>query len=276
VTGVEFEWQGKIRSISASSEVVLSAGTIQTPKILMLSGIGDHAELARFGIATTSHLPGVGQNFQDHPIIGGGLWEAPEPVTIRNNAAEANLFVKSRPELDTPDLHIWHIEAPYLSEITGRHAVENAWSISPGLVRPESRGFLRLKSADPREAPEIHANMLADPRDLTALRRGMEIARALGNSAAMKAFVKREILPGPIAGEALDNLIRDGAMSMHHPTSTAKMGRDDFSVVDAKLRVHGVKNLRIADASIMPTITTGNTQAPCVIIGERLAQILAA
>ena len=124
--------------------------------------------------------------------------------------------------------------------------------------------------------PEIHANMLADPRDLTALRRGMEIARALGNSDAMKSFVKREILPGPIAGEALDNLIRDGAMSMHHPTSTAKMGRDDLSVVDAKLRVYGVKNLRIADASIMPTITTGNTQAPCVIIGERLAQILAA
>jgi choline dehydrogenase len=274
VTGVEFEWQGKVRSIRASSEVVLSAGAIQTPKILTLSGIGDRAELARFGIATTSHLPGVGQNFQDHPIIGGGLWEAPEAVTIRNNAAEANLFVKSRPELDTPDLHIWHIEAPYLSEVTGRHAVENAWSISPGLVRPESRGFLRLKSADPREAPEIHANMLADPRDLAALRSGIEIACSLGNSEAMKPFVTREILPGPIAGAALDNLIRDGAMSMHHPTSTAKMGRDDRSVVDAKLRVYGVKNLRIADASIMPTITTGNTQAPCVIIGERLAEIL--
>jgi choline dehydrogenase len=276
VTGVEFEWQGKVRSIRASSEVVLSAGAIQTPKILMLSGIGDRAELARFGIATTSHLPGVGQNFQDHPVVGGTLWEAPEPVTIRNNAAEANLFVKSRPELDTPDLHIWQIEAPYLSEVTGRHAVENAWSISPGLVRPESRGFIGLKSADPREAPEIHANMLTDPRDLAALRRGMEIARALGNSEAMQPFVKREILPGPIAGEALDNLIRDGAMSMHHPTSTAKMGQDDRSVVDAKLRVYGVKNLRIADASVMPTITTGNTQAPCVIIGERLAQILAA
>jgi len=275
VTGVEFEWQGSVRSIRASSEVVLSAGAIQTPKILMLSGIGDRAELARFGISTVSHLPGVGQNFQDHPIIGGSLWESPDPVAIRNNAAEANLFVKSRLELDTPDLHIWHIEAPYLSEVTMRHAVENAWSISPGLVRPESRGFLRLKSVDSREAPEINANMLADPRDLRALRRGMEIARELGNSEAMQPFVKREILPGPIAGEALDNLIRDGAMSMHHPTSTAKMGRDDRSVVDAKLRVYGVKNLRIADASIMPTITTGNTQAPCVIIGERLAEILA-
>jgi len=274
VTGVEFEWQSQVRKIKASSEVVLSAGAIQTPKTLMLSGIGDRAELDRFGIATVSHLPGVGRNFQDHPVIGGGLWEAPGPLPTRNNASEANLFVKSRPELNTPDLHIWQIEAPYLSEVTGRHAVENVWSISPGLVRPESRGFLRLKSANPREAMEIHANMLTDPRDLAALRRSMEITRELGNSEAMKPFVKREILPGELEGEALDNLIRDGAMSMHHPTCTAKMGQDELSVVDAQLRVYGVKKLRIADGSIMPTITTGNTHAPCVIIGERLGEIL--
>jgi choline dehydrogenase len=274
ITGVEFEWQGKIHAINASSEVVLSAGAIQTPKLLMLSGIGDRAQLDRFGISTVSHLPGVGRNLQDHPIIGGGLWEAPRPIPVHNNAAEANLFTRSGSELATPDLHIWHVEAPYLSEVTGRHAVENVWSISPALVRPESRGSVRLKSADPHEAPEIHANMLSDPRDLAALRRGMEIARDLGNSEAMKPFVKREILPGPLAGEALDNLIRDGAMSMHHPTCTAKMGRDDLSVVDAELRVYGVKNLRIADGSIMPSVTTGNTQAPCVIIGERMADIL--
>ncbi|MGA8695786.1 MAG: GMC family oxidoreductase N-terminal domain-containing protein [Xanthobacteraceae bacterium] len=274
VTGVEFEWQNEVRRIKASSEVVLSAGAIQTPKTLLLSGIGDRAELDRLGIATVSHLPGVGRNFQDHPIIGGGLWEAPGPLPTRNNASEANLFVKSRPELNTPDLHIWHIEAAYLSEVTGRHAVENVWSISPGLARPESRGFLRLKSASPQEAMEIHANMLTDPRDLAALRRSMEITRELGNSEVMKSFVKREILPGDLEGEALDNLIRDGAMSMHHPTCTAKMGQDDLSVVDAQLRVYGVKKLRIADGSIMPTITTGNTHAPCVIIGERLAEIL--
>ncbi len=274
VTGVEFEWQNEVRRITASSEVVLSAGAIQTPKTLMLSGIGDRAELDRFGIATVSHLPGVGRNFQDHPIIGGGLWEAPGPLPTHNNAAEANLFIKSRLELNTPDLHIWHVESPYLSEVTRRHAVENVWSISPGLARPESRGFLRLKSASPQEAMEIHANMLTDPRDLAALRRSMEITRELGNSEAMKPFVKREILPGDLEGEAMDNLIRDGAMSMHHPTCTAKMGQDDLSVVDAQLRVYGAKKLRIADGSIMPTITTGNTHAPCVIIGERLAEIL--
>jgi choline dehydrogenase len=254
--------------------VVLCAGAIQTPKILMLSGIGDHAELARFGIPTISHLPGVGQNFQDHPIIGSGLWEPPEPLPIRANAAEANLFVKSHPDLNTPDLHIWHIEVPYVSEATAQYAVGSAWSITPGLVRPESRGFVRLKSADPRVAPAIHANMLADPRDLAALRKGMQISRELGNSEVMKPFVKREILPGDRKGEALDNLIRDGAMSMHHPTCTAKMGTDGLSVVDAKLKVYGVRNLRVADGSIMPTITTGNTHAACVIIGERMAEIL--
>jgi choline dehydrogenase len=275
VTGAEFNWSGQARTIKASREVVLSAGAIQTPKILMLSGIGNQSELARFGIATVADLPGVGRNLQDHPIIGAGLWEPPpNGIPARANAAEANLFVKSDPSLDTPDLHIWNVEVPYVTEVTMKYAVANAWSISPGLARPHSRGYLRLKSVNPADAPEIQANMLGDPRDLAALRKGMEISRKLGNSAAMKPFVKREILPGDVKGDALDNLIRDGALSMHHVTGTAKMGQDDHSVVDAKLAVHGVKNLRIADGSIMPTITTGNTQAPCVIIGERMAEIL--
>jgi len=139
-----------------------------------------------------------------------------------------------------------------------------------------SRGYLRLKSANPADASEIHANMLGDPRDLAALRKGLEIGRELGNSAAMKPFVKRKILPGDVKGEALDNLIRDGAQSMHHVTGTLKMGQDAESVVDSKLRGYGVKKLPIADGSIMPTVTTGNTQAPCVIIGERIAELLAA
>jgi choline dehydrogenase len=277
VTGVEFAWRGQVHAITASGEVILSAGAIQTPKILMLSGIGDRSELTRFGIATVAHLPGVGRNLQDHPIIGAGLWEPPPyGIPARANAAEANLFAKSDQGLDTPDLHIWSIEAPYVSEVTSKHAVPNAWSINPGLVRPHSRGYLRLRSGSPDELPEIHANLLADSRDLVALRKGMEITRQLGNSAAMKPFVKREILPGDVKGEALDNLIRDGALSMNHATGTAKMGQDEGSVVDANLQVYGVKRLRVADGSIMPTITTGNTQAPCVIIGERMAEILRA
>ncbi|HKA87001.1 MAG TPA: GMC family oxidoreductase N-terminal domain-containing protein, partial [Haliangiales bacterium] len=275
VTGVELVWRGERHVIGASREVILSAGAIQTPKILMLSGVGDRSDLARAGISTVAHLPGVGRNLQDHPIIAAPLWEPPEPLPVRANAAEANAFVKSRPELATPDLHIWQIEVPYLSEVTMKHAVPGAWSISPGLVRPESRGEVRLRSGDPYAAPVVRANLLDDPRDLEALRRGMQLARQLGNSDAMKRFVKREILPGDRSPEALDGLIRDGATSMHHPTSTAKMGRDDLSVVDSQLRVYGVKNLRIADASIMPDITTGNTHAPSVMIGERMAEILA-
>ncbi|TPM22533.1 FAD-dependent oxidoreductase [Mesorhizobium sp. B2-3-5] len=274
VTGTEFEWQGEIHRIATSREVVLSAGAIQTPKILLLSGIGDRAELDRFGIPLVSHLPGVGRNLQDHPIIGSALWEPHEPMVVRNNAAEANLFVKSSADLATPDLHIFQIEVPYVSEVTAKYAVNGAWTIAPGLVRPASRGFIELKSTDPRVPPKIHSNFLSDPRDLAALRRGMQLARDLGNSEAMKPFAKRELLPGDRAGEELDNLIRDGATSMHHPTSTAKMGQDDASVVDSKLKVYGVDNLRIADASIMPDIITGNTQAPSIMIGERLAEIL--
>jgi choline dehydrogenase len=276
VTGVEFEWKGQVRTIKVAGEVVLSAGALQTPKLLMLSGIGDRDQLARFDILSAVHLPGVGLNLQDHPIIAAGLWESHEQLPMRNNSAEANLLINSSPELDTPDLHIWNIEGPYLSEVTGSYVAPNTWSISPGLVRPESRGTIELQSGDPRVAPKIHANMLTDPRDLAALRTAMEISRELGNSEAMKPFVKREVLPGSLTGEALDNLIRDGATSMHHPTGTAKMGQDSLSVVDAQLRVYGTKNLRIADGSIMPCITTGNTQAPCVIIGERMAEILKA
>jgi choline dehydrogenase len=274
VRGIEFEWRGQVHRVDAVAEVILSAGALQTPKLLMLSGIGDRADLQRAGITPTTHLPGVGRNFQDHPIVGAGLWEPHAPIVARNNAAEANLFVKSRPELPTPDLHLWNIEAPYLSEVTMAHAVPGAWSISPGLVRPESRGHVRLASADPRAPLEIHANMLDDARDLEALREGLRLARELGNSMEMRAFVKREILPGPVTGEARDDLIRNAATSMHHPAGTAKMGRDDLSVVDAELRVHGVAGLRVADASVMPSITTGNTQAPSVLIGERLGELL--
>lgn len=273
-TGVEFDWQGQRRQVGASAEIVLSAGALNTPRILMLSGVGDRRQLQQHGIALAAHVPGVGQNFQDHPIIGAGLWRSPSAIIARNNSAEANLFVKSRDDLDRPDLHIWQVEGPYLSESTGQFAEQDVWSISPGLVRPVSRGQVTLRSSDPYAAPVIQSNMLAAEEDMVALREGMRISRELGNSARMARYVSREILPGDLKGKALDDLIRAGAMSMHHPTSTAAMGRGDLAVVDAELRVRDVRRLRIADASIMPTITTGNTQAPTVIIGERLAEIL--
>lgn len=274
--GVEFEWDGQIRRIRASREVILSTGAIHTPRILMLSGIGDAAELKRLGIATVMHLPGVGQNFQDHTMIGACMWEPREPIAARNNSAEATFFWKSDPSLDTPDLQPFQIEVPYASEVHAKNAAPGAWVINPGIVRPKSRGFLRLTSADPKAMVEIHANTLQHPDDLKALRRGVEICRELGNSAAMKPFVKREVMPGPIKGKELDEFIRNGAVSYFHQTCTAKMGRDSMSVVDAKLKVYGIEGLRIADGSIMPRVTTGNTMAPCVLIGERMAEILKA
>ncbi|QRM34621.1 FAD-dependent oxidoreductase (plasmid) [Microvirga sp. VF16] len=274
--GVEFAWQGQVHTIRAASEIVLSAGAFQTPKLLMLSGIGERAHLESFGIPVISDLPGVGRNMQDHPIFSSVLWEASEPIIGRSNGAEANLFAKSNPDLDVPDLHIFNVEGPYVSERNLQFAGPNVWSISPALARPKSRGYLRLKSADSRDAVEINANMIGDVRDLEALRAAIVISREIGNSAAMSAYAHREILPVDAAGEALDNIIRDSVTSMHHASGTAKMGQDNQSVVDGHLRVYGVKNLRVADASIMPTITTGNTQAPSILIGERMAEILSA
>lgn len=272
--GVEFEWNGEKRQAKANAEVIMASGSIQTPKLLMLSGVGDEAQLSELDIATVQHLPGVGENLQDHPIVGGGLWKSSMVVEACNNAAEANLFAYSRAGLDRPDLHIFHIEGPYLSEKTMEYASQDVWSVSPGLARPFSRGSVRLRSRNPKDMPIINANMLGDERDMAALRVGMDIARTLGNSSAMSEFRQAEILPGERVGSDLDALIRDGVMSMHHPTCTAKMGNDDMSVVDPSLRVHSISNLRITDGSIMPTITTGNTQAPCMMIAETLGDMM--
>ncbi len=273
-SGVEFEWLGSTHVAKVASEVILASGAIQTPKLLLLSGLGDRDHLEKFDIGVVNHLPGVGQNLQDHPIVGAGLWRSSGPVVPHNNAAEASLFAKSDETLDRPDLHIFNVEAPYLSERTFAYASENVWSISPGLVRPFSRGSIQLKSRNANDAPVINANMLIDERDLIALRKGMELTRSIGNDSAMKDFNMEEVLPGRRGSRELDDLIRDGVMSMHHATCTAKMGTDDMSVVDSSLRVHGVGNLRITDGSVMPTVTTGNTQAPIMMIAEKLGDIM--
>ncbi len=149
-------------------------------------------------------------------------------------------------------------------------------AIAPGLVRPVSRGHLRLRTDHPDDPIAVFANLMQEPADMAAMMRGVELARDIGNSAAMKDFVKREVGPGPVKGADLENFIRNATTSFCHASCTCPMGHDDMAVVDNELRVHGMTNLRIADASIMPDITTGNTMAPSVIIGERMAEILAA
>ena len=272
--GVEVLREGEILTIGASEQVVLSLGAMQTPKVLMHSGVGDRAELTRFGIPVVQHLPGVGRNLQDH-VSFGCLWEYAEPIAPRNSGSEATLYWTSRPELDAPDVLFCQVEFPVPSERTATRGVPaHGWTMFAGLAHPASRGCLRLQSADPSAPLEIDANMMSDPADMQTALACVELCRSLGNAAAFRPFVKGETMPGDLRGNALKEFIRDAAVTYWHQSCTAKMGRDSMSVVDASLKVYGVDALRVADASIMPRVTTGNTQAPCAIIGERAAQMI--
>ncbi|MBO1073713.1 GMC family oxidoreductase [Roseomonas marmotae] len=273
-TGVEVLHDGQILTISARAEVVLSLGAIHTPKVLMHSGIGDRTELNRFGIPVVQHLPGVGQNLQDH-VSFGCLWEYAEPIAPRNNGSEATLYWKSRPELDAPDLLFCQVEFPVPSERTAALGVpEHGWTMFAGLAQPTSCGRLRLQSADPTAPITIDADMMSDPADMKTALACVELCRELGNAQAFRPFVRGETMPGNLKGEALETYIRDSAVTYWHQTCTAKMGHDEMSVVDASLKVYGIDALRVADGSIMPRVTTGNTQAPCAIIGEQAAHML--
>ncbi len=274
-TGVEISYEGKTRRIAAGSEVVLSLGAINTPKVLMQSGIGDQTELQRLGIPVLQHLPGVGQNFQDHPGFDC-VWEYRKALPPRNGMCEATFFWKSNSGIDTPDLQACQAEVPLSSPENAARFVlpQSGWTLRGAVVRPKSRGQIRLTGRDPFDPIQIEANMLSHSDDLKAAIACVELCREIGNSVALRPFVKREVAPGNLKGAELENFIRDAAVSYWHETCTARMGRDSMSVVDGRLKVHGIKNLRIADGSIMPRVTTGNTMAPCVIIGERAAEML--
>jgi choline dehydrogenase len=274
-TGVEIALDGKIQHITAGLEVVLSLGAIHTPKVLMLSGIGDEVELHGLGIPVVQHLPGVGQNFQDHFGIGC-IWEYQQPLAPRNQGGEATFFWKSNPGLDTPDLQTAQGQFPFCSAETAAkfNPPAASWTLFGGVVRPKSRGRIRLTGPNPDDPIQIEANTLSHPDDLKAAIACAEVCRDIGNSAALRPFTKREVMPGNLRGTALEDFIRDGAATNFHQTCTTKMGRDSMSVVDAQLKVYGIDNLRIADGSIMPRVTTGNTMAPCIIIGERAAEAL--
>lgn len=276
VTGLTFEKDGVMHTVTAGQRVVLSAGAINTPKILMQSGIGPAAHLKQAGVAVVHDLPGVGQNFQDHILAAGCIWEYNTPLPPKNSAAEATFFWKSDSSLDTPDLQPFQIEVPFASEVTGPafNPPAGSWTIAPGLVRPKSRGEVRLMGADPKDPVRIDGGFLKEEADMKALLTCIELCREIGNSAAMKEFVKREIMPGPLAGEDLRNFARNAAGTYFHESCTCKMGKDALSVVDGNLSVHGIEGLCIADASVMPRVSTGNTMASTVIIGERMADIL--
>jgi choline dehydrogenase len=274
-TGVELIQAGRRFHIGAEREVVLSLGAINTPKVLMHSGVGDQSALRAFGIPLIQHLPGVGQNFQDHAGIGC-VWEHPDFPPPRNNAAEVTFFWKSDSSLETPDLQTCQGEIPIPSIETAAQFAPPAksWTMLAGVVRPKSRGRVCLSGPDPDDPVRIEANLLSHPDDIRAARAGVELCREVGNSRALRSFARREVMPGNLKGLELHTFIRNGAISYWHQSGTAAMGRDAMSVVDGELRVFGLKNLRIADASIMPRVTTGNTMAACVVIGERAAELL--
>jgi len=274
--GVDILRGGKRQRIGAAHEVVLSMGAMQTPKVLMHSGIGDEAELRRVGIPVRQHLPGVGANLQDH-VSFGCIWEYAEPIAPRNSGSEATLYWKSRPELTSPDLLFCQVEFPVPSERTAARGVpEHGWTMFAGLARPHSRGRLRLRSNDAAAPLRIDANMMSDPADMEAALACVQLCRDLGNAQAFRPLVRGEAMPGNLSRDAMKDYVRDSAVTYWHQTCTAKMGRDSMSVVDGSLRVYGIEGLRIADGSIMPRVATGNTQAPCAIIGEQAAASLRA
>lgn len=274
VAGVEVIQDSVRRQYFAAEEVILSLGALHTPKLLMQSGIGPEPELRRHGIDVIQHLPGVGQNHQDH-VSFGCIFEYRQPQQIGHGGSEATLYWKSDPRLDLPDLFHCQMEFPVPSEATACPDVPtHGWTMFAGLAHPKSRGVVRLSGPDVTDPVMIEANTLADPDDLRMAIATIELCRELGNDAAFRELVKREVMPGKLGPQEMESYVRNAAVTYWHQACTAKMGMDAMAVVDGRLRVHGMERLRIADASIMPHVTSGNTMAPCVVIGEKAAEFI--
>jgi choline dehydrogenase len=274
-TGVEVSHDGVTRRIVADAEVVISLGAINTPKVLMQSGIGDQTHLREFGIPVVQHLRGVGHNLQDHLGISC-VWEYPEPVEPRNNMSEAAFFLADAAGAHAPEMFVCQTEIPMSSpeNATLFGLPDIGWALHGAVSHPKSRGRVRLAGAGACDPVRIEANSLSHPDDLRLTIACVNRMREIGNAAALRRFVKREVMPGDLESAELETFIRNGGLSYWHQVGTAKMGRDTMSVVDGELKVYGIDGLRVADGSIMPRITTSNTMAPCVVIGERAAEII--
>ncbi|MFO0957559.1 MAG: GMC family oxidoreductase N-terminal domain-containing protein [Isosphaeraceae bacterium] len=295
--GVEYDQAGQRKTARADREVVACCGAIETPKLLLLSGIGDPAQLRRFGIATRVDLPGVGLNLHDHPLVIGpiGRMDRPGPDP-KGNMTEVGLFWRSDPGQPVPDLEICLVHRAPFGEAfftnvvrrmqTGQPIAPVAQLVDPhlilalpGLIRPLSRGWVRLRSSDPSQPPEVNPNYGAEPYDIDRIAQMVEIARAIYATKAYKdAWGLVEVGPGPSVpnGPALREWVVNNIGSYYHFGGSCKMGVDSMAVVDPKLRVHGVRKLRIADGSVMPTIPAANPHTTIVMIAERAAEFLKA
>jgi choline dehydrogenase len=277
-TGVEFVSDGARRFARAEVEVIVAAGTIESPRLLMLSGIGPAEHLHALGIDVVLDLPGVGENLHDHlltPVIFSAEREiGPPPPGCW--AAESHLFWRSRPGLLVPDIQPIHFSAPaYEPWMSGP---PNGFSLLAGIIRPASRGRLRLTSADSRAELEIDPRVLSCEADLEALEVALALCREIGAAASLDEWGPSELYPGPQVQTAAEvrDYIRATAISYHHQVGTCRMGVDEGAVVDPLLRVRGIDSLRVADASIMPAVISGNTNAASLMIGERVAAFVAA
>jgi choline dehydrogenase len=301
-TGVEYidGKTGQKTIVHADKEVLLCAGAVQSPHILQLSGIGDPEELGKHGVPVVHALKGVGANLQDH-LDCTLSWECPQPITIysqrkglktllvglnyvlfkkgigRQNFLESGAFLKSRPDLDRPDLQIHTVLA--IMQDHGKVAVEkDGFTFHVCQLRPESRGRVGLRSADPTDDPAIFANYLSAEEDRRALREGVKMMRKVGEQPALAPYRSVEFSPGSgvQTDDEIDAWIRKTAETIYHPVGTCKMGvdGDSMAVVDAELRVRGIAGLRVVDASVMPTLVGGNTNAPTIMIAEKASDLI--
>jgi len=240
----------------------------------LVAAIGDEAELERAGIPVLQALPGVGRNLHDH-IAFGCVWENTGKTPAPMPRSQTACFWKTSPELAAPNFYAYSHPGPDItSENTAHFKLPAAcWSLAVGM-RPHSRGSIHLTGKNPEDQVRIDADYLGDPQDLKDLAAGLTLAREIGNSAALQPFTGREVAPASIKGAELERFFRDGLGTFWHQSGTARMGRDSMSVVDGKLKVYGIEGLRVADASILPRVTTGNTMAPCVLVGDRASEIL--
>jgi choline dehydrogenase len=293
-TGVAYHDRlGRRRIAHAAREVIVAAGAIGSPQLLMLSGIGPADDLRALGLPVNADSPEVGENLQDHPfntvvceVTEGSLVDAERPRylaewllrrsgPLTSSIAEAFAFVRTRPGLPAPDVQ-FHFAPAYFVDHGADEFDGHALTLGPVLLKPRSRGRVWLRSAAAGDKPRILTNSLAEPEDVAAMVAGMRIAREIVNSEPLRSVVKRELFPGPGVGDDadLEADLRRRVELLYHPVGTCRMGTDDRSVVDEKLRVRGVEGLRVADASIMPVITGGNTNAPVIMIGERAADLI--
>jgi choline dehydrogenase len=279
-TGLDFLLGGQLHSVRASREVILCAGAIHTPRLLLLSGIGPQEDLEQLGIDTVIDLPGVGWNFQDHILLAGLCFEAKHSLPApTNNLFASTFFWKSRPALGRPDLMVLPVQVPYVSdEIRAQYPIPpNAFSIAPCLVRPPSRGYLRMKTAEPNGPLEIQPNFLSEQADVDALVAGVELGLDVASQPAFRDLIKRWVAPPRrMSREDTVAFIRQSCSTYFHPVGTCAMGSGREAVVDAELRVRGALGLRIADASVMPTIPSANTNAPSIMIGEFASRLMVA